>query len=134
MLHGYSKPLELSWLDLFGSFGIGEQTVSQLVYDLWYIQDRLKEFFHVTWHLLVGEECKDPLPCKFILSPWGYPLKTCTMVDSICEKWFLFLSKLVESEPHSSALRKTVKDSWGLIQNPETKINIKFLVSFGKFY
>ena len=42
MLHGHSKPLELSWVELFGELGIGEQTVSQLVYDLWYIQDRHK--------------------------------------------------------------------------------------------
>ena len=56
------------------------------------------------------------------------------MVDSIYEKRCLFLSKLVEAEPHSSELGKTVKDGWGLIQNPETKVNIKFLVEFGKFY
>ena len=55
MLHGNSKPLELSWIEFFGKLGIGEKTVSQLVYDLWYIQDHIKEFFHVTWHLLVGE-------------------------------------------------------------------------------
>ena len=61
MLHGHSKPLELSWLELFGEFGIGEQTVSQLVYYIWYIQYCLKEFFHVTWHLLVGEEWQGPL-------------------------------------------------------------------------
>ena len=44
------------------------------------------------------------------------------------------MSKLKEAEPHSSALGKTVKHAWGLIQNPETKVNIKFLVSFGGFY
>ena len=27
-----------------------------------------------------------------------------------------------------------MKHAWGLIQNPETKVNIKFLVSFGKYY
>ena len=42
MLHGHSKPLELSWLEFFGKFGIGEQIVPHLVYDLWYIQDRIK--------------------------------------------------------------------------------------------
>ena len=42
MLHGHSKPLGFSWLGFFGGFGIGEQFFSQLVYDLWYIQDRLK--------------------------------------------------------------------------------------------
>ena len=68
MFHGNYKPLELSWIDLFGEFLIEEQTVSQLVYDLWYIQDSLKENFHVTWHLLVGEEWQGPLLCKFILS------------------------------------------------------------------
>ena len=87
MLHGHSKPLGFSWLGFFGGFGIGEQFFSQLVYDLWYIQDRLKEFFHVTCHLLVGEEWKGPLLCKFILSRWGYTQKTCTIVDSIYEKW-----------------------------------------------
>ena len=61
MLYRHSKPLELSWLEFFGEFVIGEQTVSQLVYDLWYIQERLKYFFHVTWHLLVGEEWEVPL-------------------------------------------------------------------------
>ena len=55
MLHGHSKPLELSWLEFFGKFGIGEQIVPHLVYNLWYIQDRIKEFFRVTWYLLVGE-------------------------------------------------------------------------------
>ena len=60
MLHGHSKPLEVSWLEVLGKFGIGEQTVSQLVYDLWYIQDRFKVFFHVIWHLLVGEEWEGP--------------------------------------------------------------------------
>ena len=44
------------------------------------------------------------------------------------------MSKLVEDEPHSSALGKTVKYAWEIIQNPETKVNIKFLVSFGKFH
>ena len=56
------------------------------------------------------------------------------MVDNIYEKWCLFLYKLVEYEPHYPALGKAVKDYWGLIQNPETKVNIKFLVSFGKYY
>ena len=42
MLHGNYKPLELSCIEFFGEFGIGEQTISQLVYDIWYIQDRLK--------------------------------------------------------------------------------------------
>ena len=86
MLYGHSKTLELSCLELFDKFGIEEKTVSQLVYDLWYIQDRLREIFHVTWHLLVGAEWKFLLLCRFILSQWGYPLKTCTMVDSIYEK------------------------------------------------
>ena len=74
MLHGHSKPLELSWLDLFGKFGTGELIVSKLVYDLWYIQDCLKEFFHVTWPLLVGDEWQSPLLCKCILYQWEYPL------------------------------------------------------------
>ena len=56
------------------------------------------------------------------------------MVDPNYDKWFLFLSKLVEAEPHYSALKKAVKDAWGLIQYPETKANIKFLVAFGEFY
>ena len=56
------------------------------------------------------------------------------MVDSIYEKWCPFLSKIVEDEPHSSALEKKAKDTWGLIQNPETRVNIKFLVAFGKYY
>ena len=56
------------------------------------------------------------------------------MVDSIYDRWFLFLYKIVEAEPHSSTLGKTVKDAWGIIQNPETKVNIKFLVAFGKVY
>ena len=42
MLHGHSKSIELSWIELFAEFGIGEQKVSHLVSDLWYIQDRLK--------------------------------------------------------------------------------------------
>ena len=50
------------------------------------------------------------------------------------KKWFLFLSKVVEDKPHSSELGKAVKDAWGLIQNPETKSNIKLLVAFGKIY
>ena len=37
MLYGNYKPLELSWLEFFGEFGIGEKTASQLVHDLWYI-------------------------------------------------------------------------------------------------
>ena len=74
MLHGHSKPLELAWLEFFGDFGIGEPTVSQLVYNLWYIQDRLKEFFRVVWQTLVGKEWDGPLLCKCILSRWGYPL------------------------------------------------------------
>ena len=61
-------------------------------------------------------------------------MKNFTVADSIYEKLCLFLSKLVEAEPNSSALGKTVKDAWGLIQNPETKVNIKLLVEFGKFY
>ena len=44
------------------------------------------------------------------------------------------MSKLVEAKPHYSALGKTAKDAQGLIQNIETKVNIKFLVAFGKFY
>ena len=46
----------------------------------------------------------------------------------------MFLSKLVEAKAHSYTLWKIVKYAWGLIQNPETKVNIKFLVSFGKYY
>ena len=61
-------------------------------------------------------------------------MKTCTMVDSIYEKWCLLLSKVVEAEPHYSTLGKTVKYAWGLIQTPGTKVNIKFLVAFEKFY
>ena len=60
-------------------------------------------------------------------------MKIFTVADSIYEKLCLFLSKLVEAEPNSSALGKTVKDAWGLIQNPENKANIKFLVEFGKY-
>ena len=56
------------------------------------------------------------------------------MVDYIYEKLCLFLSKLLEAEPHSSALGKVVKGAWGLIQNTETKVNIKFLVAFGEYY
>ena len=54
MLHRKPKPLDLSWFELFGEFGIEEQTVSQLVYDLWYIQDRLKDFsmLHGTYLLV----------------------------------------------------------------------------------
>ena len=44
MLHGHYKQIELSWLNLFYKFGIGEQTALQLVYDIWYIQDCLKYF------------------------------------------------------------------------------------------
>ena len=40
----------------------------------------------------------------------------------------------MEAEPNSSALGKALKDAWGLIQNPETKVNIKFLVEVGKYY
>ena len=40
----------------------------------------------------------------------------------------------MEIEPHSSASGKTVKYAWGLIQNPETRVNIKFLVAFEKYY
>jgi len=64
MLHGHSKPLELAWLEFFGKFEIGEPTVSQLVYNLWVIQDRLREFFRVVWQTLVGEEWEGPLLCK----------------------------------------------------------------------
>ena len=99
MLHGHSKPLELAWLEFFGEFGIGQHTVSQLIYNIWYIQNRLKQFFHPTWKFLVGEEWQGPLLNKCILSRWGYPLKTCTMVNAIFDKWHLFLSKLVEIEP-----------------------------------
>ena len=56
------------------------------------------------------------------------------MVDSIYEKLCLFLSKLMESELHLSTIVKTVKYAWCLIQNPETKVNINFLVEFGKSY
>ena len=56
------------------------------------------------------------------------------MVDSIYEKWCLFLFKIVEAQPHYSALVKTVKYTWGVIQNQETKVNIKLLVVFGKYY
>ena len=59
MLHRNSKPLELSWLDLFSKFGIREQRVSQLVYNLWYIKYRLKEFFHVTWHVWRKRQQRD---------------------------------------------------------------------------
>ena len=54
MLHGNSKPLELSWLEFFGKFGIGEKIVSQLVYYLWYTQGHLKDFsmLHVTYLLV----------------------------------------------------------------------------------
>ena len=55
MLHGNYKPLKLSCIEFFGEFEIGYKTISQLVYDPWYIQDCLKEFFHVAWHLLAGE-------------------------------------------------------------------------------
>ena len=37
MLHGHSKPLELAWLEFFGEFGIRQHTVSQLIYNIWYI-------------------------------------------------------------------------------------------------
>ena len=40
----------------------------------------------------------------------------------------------MEAEPHSSALGKAVKDACVLIQNPETKVNNKFLVALGKYY
>ena len=55
MLHGPSKPLELYWLEFFDKFGIVEQTVSQVLYNVWYIKDRLKGCLHVKWHLIVGE-------------------------------------------------------------------------------
>ena len=125
MLHGHSKPLELAWLECLGKFGIGQHTVSQLIYNIWYIQNRLKIFFHSTWKLIVGEDWEGPLLNKCILSRWGYPLKTCTMVNSIYDKWYLFLSKLVKIKPPYSALGKTVNDAWGLIQNPECKTNNK---------
>ena len=59
MLHGRSKALELSWLEFFGKFGIGEQTVSQLVFDLWYIQDCLKYFFMLYGTYLLVNNGKD---------------------------------------------------------------------------
>ena len=55
------------------------------------------------------------------------------MVDSIYNKGCLVLSNLMEAELHSSALYKEVKDAWGMIQNPETKVNIEFIVAFGKY-
>ena len=41
MLHGHSKPLENAWLTSFGDFGTDKRTVSQFIYQCWYIQDRL---------------------------------------------------------------------------------------------
>ena len=48
MLHGHTKALELAWLEFFGEFRIREHTVS-LIYNIWYIQNRLKKIFHSPW-------------------------------------------------------------------------------------
>ena len=37
-----AEPQLACWIELFAEFGIGEQKVSHLVSDIWYIQDRLK--------------------------------------------------------------------------------------------
>ena len=95
MLHGHSTSLENAWLTAFGDFGTDKRSVSQFIYQCWYIQDRLSsDIFKVQWNKITGEELVDVILCRPILSRWGYPLETASRIDENYDLWMNFLATL----------------------------------------
>ena len=132
MLHGYSKPLELSWEEAFAKFGNGNRTVSQLIYSCWYLQERIGENFKHRWEKITKKACKGRFMKKPILSRWGYPLTTASMIFEQFNNWVLFITGEFEGENKSSILGQTATDTLKLIKNTEIKVQLSFLDDFRK--
>ena len=58
---------------------------------------------------------------KPLLSRWGYPLNTNKRIYMKYHLWFIFISKLYESEPRSSAVGQAVNQTLALVKNPADK-------------
>ena len=118
--------LEKAWLKAFGKFGTERKTISQFVFQCWYIQSKLnkQKNFRIMWKKLTGKYWLGPLLKQPILSRWGYPLGTCCKVFYEYNDWQIEdtgVNWMVTRKPNPSFVLHffNLKDARNYIQNQE---------------
>ena len=135
MLHGHSKPLEKAWEEAFGKFGNGHKTVGQFIYQCWYIASKMgNTSFKKKWKEITTKDWVGKFLCRPVLSRWGYPLTTATIIFEYFALWQMFLQGMVLGTNKSSSIGQAVDEAIGLIKNPVIRVHVSFLVAFGKKY
>eukprot|EP00957_Ditylum_brightwellii_P053965 4087510-Ditylum_brightwellii.AAC.1 len=69
-----------------------------------------------------------------LLSQWGYPLKTCSLVLKKYDQWLNFIARIYEGEKAANTIGMTAEDALKLDKNPEVKAQLVFIVAFGESY
>lgn len=134
LLHAHNLPLQKSWENHFGPFGIDKNTMSQCAYNVTYLFELLGESFKPLWLEINGEDWKDLKLLKVVLTRWLYAIQSVSKIFEKYEKIKKFCKVIYESKKSTYLAHKVAKETYQLLENPEVKVMMAFVKAFGEYY